>query len=310
MRAASLLLATAIAVHPGGPREILGKKLWVEVQGTGEPILLIPGGGGGSHDYFHPHFDALHAHARVVYYDGFGRGRSERAASPAEYSVKRDVEEIEALRQSLGIERWTVYGHSYGGLVAQAYAVRYPASVKRLVLSNTFVSAEDYQASNDHFLRELREFLPELWEQVAKRRLEGHLANAPAMQEAFFGQITRLQELFYLYDRPAAARIVWDENAFNADAYYQLTGPDADFVVGGDIATLDFRASLPALRMPILVMAGRADGIVLPRLARRVHEHAPGSRFHVFEHSGHFPFLEETAAHAAVLREFLESDLP
>src|SRR6185503_20925028 len=62
-------------VHPPG-REltVLGKKIWVEDEGTGPVLLLIPGGGGGSHDYFHPWLRPLARGLRVVTYDGFGRG--------------------------------------------------------------------------------------------------------------------------------------------------------------------------------------------------------------------------------------------
>jgi proline iminopeptidase len=302
---AAVVASAAPPAHPGRPVDILGRKLWVEEAGAGEPLLLIPGGGGGSHDYFHPHFEALHEHFRVVYYDGFGRGRSERAKRPDEYSVERDVQEIDALRRALGIERWHVYGHSYGGLVAQAYAARYPQSVSRLVLANTFVSAEDYQASNDHFVREVREYLPEVSADLAALRSGGHLSSSPEVQKVIFGDFTRMLALFYLYDRALAPTIVFDEHSFNAEQYYRLMGADADFVLGGEVGLMDFRAVLPKLKMPILVTAGRADGIVLPRLARRVHEHAPGSKWHVFEKSGHFPFMEETAAHAATLIDFL-----
>jgi proline iminopeptidase len=316
MRAPSLAVALLFALgttaaaapppHPGRAALILGRKLWVEEAGSGEPLLLIPGGGGGSHDYFHPHFDRLHAHFRVIYYDGFGRGRSERAARPDAYSIERDITEIDALRRALGIDRWHVYGHSYGGLVAQAYAARYPQSITRLVLASTFVSAEDYQASNDHFVRELREYLPEVAAELAALRSAGHLSSAPEVQKVIFGDFTRLLALFYLYDRSLAPTIVFDEHSFNAEQYYRLTGADADFIVGGEVGLMDFRTVLPRLTMPILVYVGRADGIVLPRLARRVHEHAPGSQWRVFEKSGHFPFMEQTAEHADALLAFLK----
>src|SRR5271167_3173067 len=87
--------------HPHGEYlNILGKKIWYESAGTGQPLLLIAGAG-GSHDYFHPYFDQLSHSFRVIYYDGFGRGNSEHAKSPSEYSFQHDLDEIEGLRQAL-----------------------------------------------------------------------------------------------------------------------------------------------------------------------------------------------------------------
>jgi len=91
--------------------------------------------------YLTPWFDELAKHCKLIYYDPFGAGKSDMAKSPADYSFNRDVMDLEGLRKALGIEKWSVIGYSYGGMVAQAYALKYPASVAKLILSNTF-SAE------------------------------------------------------------------------------------------------------------------------------------------------------------------------
>src|SRR5215469_2675298 len=115
--------APQLAHPPGKFLTLLGTKTWVEEEGTGDPLLLIAGAG-GSHDYFHPYFSLLAAKHRVIYFDAFGRGNSDKAKSPSEYALARDVEEVEALRQALKVEKLSIYGHSYGGFVAQAYAAK------------------------------------------------------------------------------------------------------------------------------------------------------------------------------------------
>jgi proline iminopeptidase len=117
-----------------------GAKLWYESEGQGETLLLIAGGPGTSHTYFYPYFSTLADSYRVVYFDAFGRGKSDRAQSPNEYTFDGDVEDVEELRQALGLGQINILGHSYGGLVAQAYALRYPGSIKKLILANTFRS--------------------------------------------------------------------------------------------------------------------------------------------------------------------------
>ncbi|MDR3628165.1 MAG: alpha/beta hydrolase, partial [Ignavibacteriaceae bacterium] len=122
----------------GAYATVNGAKLWYEIKGSGDPVVLIPGGPGNSHIYLTPWFDELTKNHKVVYFDAFGRGASDRAKDSAEYSFKRDVEDLEGLRKALGFEKWNVLGHSYGGMVAQAYALEYPNSVDKLILSDTF----------------------------------------------------------------------------------------------------------------------------------------------------------------------------
>ena len=74
----------------------------------------------------------------LVYIDNYGRGKSDVAKDPSEYSLSRDVEDIEGIRKALGYEKINVLGHSYGGMVAQQYAIKYPQNVKHLILANSF----------------------------------------------------------------------------------------------------------------------------------------------------------------------------
>jgi proline iminopeptidase len=296
-----------VAHPPGRLVSVLGQNLWVEIAGRGEPLLLVPGGGGGSHDYYHPWFDALAEDHQVIYYDGFGRGRSARATRPAEYSFERDVAEIDALLDALGLEAVNLYGHSYGGLVAEAYAIARPARVRRLILANTFVAGRDYQRSNDHVNAVVAQHFPEMWAELTRVRAAGLRSSSPEHQRLYFGALPQMIELFYLFDPDHARHIVFDEHSFNAEEYYAICGDDADFVVGPQLAGLDFGAGLARLEMPILVLAGRGDGVVLPALVAELRRHVPRATHVTFERSGHFPFLEETARHAQVLKDFLKS---
>jgi proline iminopeptidase len=296
-------------LHPRGEfLNILGRKIWYESAGQGEPLVLIPGGVGGSHDYYHPYFSAFEKSFRVIYYDGFGRGSSERAKSPSEYSFDHDLDEIEALRQALHLGKIIVYGHSYGGFVAQGYALKYPNSVSKLVVSNIFTCAEDYQASDDYLDAQLKIFFPELWQQIAELRSRGLLANAPEIQEASSAYFLPVLEMQFFYD-PANARFIaplYTEHNFNAEEYYALVGPDADFKIAGEVGKLDFRAQLSSIKVPFLVIAGRKDGVVLPRLSMQFKKYAPQAKFVMFERSGHYPFIEERPLFIKTMEDFLK----
>ena len=86
---------------------------------------------------------------QVIYFDPLGVGESGRAKSTSEYTFAREVEDLEGLRKALGLSQINLLGHSFGGMVAQAYALEYPQSVKRLVLADTFHRGRMWQANND-----------------------------------------------------------------------------------------------------------------------------------------------------------------
>ncbi|MFO0587134.1 MAG: alpha/beta fold hydrolase [Polyangiaceae bacterium] len=288
-------------VHPAGAYVAVGDvKLWVEVEGTGEPLVLVAGGPGQSH-YFHPFFSVLTDVARMVSYDAFGRGKSDQAKSLSEYTFERDVEMLEGLRKALGFERWAVLGHSYGGMVAQGYAIAHPDRVTKLILANTFIDAASWQVSNEVCTEEIRNLYPEIWDEIQAVRARGLLSNSPEHQKAF-----RIPSgLCTLRNPEVYSKLPKGFVTNNWDLAYTIAGADGEFTTGGSIAGLDFRPRLKDLKMPMLVIAGRYDRLSTMRMARLYKTHAPQARFVVFEDGGHIPFLETPDELFTLLRAFL-----
>lgn len=114
--------------------DIGGASLYVEEEGTGIPLVLINGGPGGTHHYFHPWFSRASEYARVIYYDQRGTGLSDFEPGAQGYSVEQAVEDLDRMREALGIGTWVVLGYSYGGFLAQYYAATHPEHVAGLVL--------------------------------------------------------------------------------------------------------------------------------------------------------------------------------
>lgn len=276
-----------------------GSKLWYEIEGKGEALLLIAGGPGTSHRYFQPYFSVLADSYRIIYFDAFGRGKSDHAKSPKEYTFERDVEDVEGIRKALNLDKINVLGHSYGGMVAQAYALKYANSVKRLILANTLFSAEMWQASNDYLNYEIRNQYPEIWEKIQELRAQGFHSNVKEHQEVYDKVPVGLM---YFYDASNADKLTRE---FNQDVYYSIAGDDADFFTGGDITKLDFRTELKNLKMPVLILAGRFDRVAFPRFSIQFKQYAPQAEFIMFEKAGHFPFIEDPNMMFEVLRKFL-----
>jgi proline iminopeptidase len=313
-RILAVLLLTAVAHatptrHPDGRFiQLIGKRIWVEDEGKhGPPLLLIPGGGGGSHDYYHPYLRGVATHRRVITFDGFGRGKSERAHSPSEYSFGHDVDEVEALRAALGIDRMHVLGHSYGAFVAEAYAVKYPQHVASLIVANGMIRGADWQRANELYNQNLAAAFPDVWAKVTALRQQGLIESDPRMQAAYFDRFLEQFALFFFHDHARAKQIVFDETTFNTEEYFAICGADCDFRVGSVMAALDFREAIARLSFPVLVLSGRADGIVRPMFADEYGRAVPRARVVLFEKSGHLPFVEETEHFIKVVLEHMEA---
>ena len=175
-----------LVTHPTGTyAQVNGAKLWYESEGQGEPLVLVPGGPGDAHDIYHPFFSRLADSNRVIYFDAFGVGKSDRAPSPKEYSFQRDVEDLEGLRKALGLAQMNLFGHSFGGMVAQAYALKYPQFVKRLILMDTFYSGKMWQANKPQCQPEIQNQYPEVWRALQELRREGSRSNTPDHQTIY-----------------------------------------------------------------------------------------------------------------------------
>lgn len=283
-----------------------GAKLWVVVAGKGAPLVIIPGGPGSVHLGLR-RFDSLAKSNTVIYFDGFGRGKSDTARDVKEYSLARDIEDVEGLRIALRYDKWNVLGHSYGGVVAQGYALKYPSRVSHLVLANSFHSFIMWQENDDNSNHEIKTNYPEVWEELMKIREAGAVSSDEKHQEIY----SKVPYGFlYAYNpenfvNRANVRRQPYPNAFNSKLYYQLVGKDGDFIVGNDIGNFDYRKELKKLTMPVLIYGGRYDRVAVPRMMVKYKAYCPQARFIMFEKSGHNPQVEEPESLFPVLSDFL-----
>jgi proline iminopeptidase len=269
--------------------------LWVESEGAGEPLLLLSGGPASSHRIFHPYFSALADQFRVLYLDYRGRGRSEPARGAVTFAG--DVADIEAVRAALGLGQISIYGFSYGGMVAMGYALAHPTRVRRLILANTIHSPEMWQRNHENINREIANQYPEVWEKILALRAEGVRSTDPRVQAlyAVHGPLVR----FYNPDNAINAK-----GERNESIYPAFVGDDVEFFIGGEVARLpDFRPRLAELAMPTLILAGRYDRALYPAYQAEFARYAPRARFVWMERSGTFSHVEEPDRVMTLVRE-------
>ena len=260
-----------------------GAGLHIVERGAGLAVFLLHGGPGMESNYFRPFLDPLEDEFRLIYVDQPGQGLSERFRPPRQYSMEQAIAAIDALRAALDLERIVLLGHSYGGFVAQMYAARYPQRVAALVLVDT-------AAAHD-------------WNVEANANIARVGTPAQRAAPANLSDDERIRRVFALYFDPpdqATADAFMDRLILSAEAWRQL-------VSTRKFRTFDMRPLHLVMTMPTLVVVGDNDLITTPNQARTIAAGIPGARLEVFPHTGHNPFVEETAAFNALVREFLRT---
>ncbi|AAY81245.1 proline iminopeptidase [Sulfolobus acidocaldarius] len=115
-----------------GYKNILGLRIYYKLfkANSEKKLITLHGGPGGSHDYLEPLSELSKHGVNVLFYDQFGCGRSEEPKELSKYTVDYGVEELEELRKQIFNDKVVILGHSYGGLLALAYAIKYKENLK------------------------------------------------------------------------------------------------------------------------------------------------------------------------------------
>jgi len=256
-------------------------RLFYEVVGSGDPIVVVHGGPGLDHVYLRPGLDALATRHTVIYYDQRGTGRSTAELVESAINIRAFVDDIEALRQVLGYEQISVLGHSFGSLIALDYAVRYPENLKALILMNPVEPGSRYQEETATRQRE-RMTERDAAEMEELRATEGFAARDPAT----LSQVYRIAFRQTLRDRELIGQLNLDLANTTAK-----NGQDVARLLGVSLGTVDWWDKIPQIMVPTLVLHGRYDTFPVD-MSRELAEAFPVGTFEVLN-SGHFPYLED-----------------
>ncbi|KAA2267203.1 alpha/beta fold hydrolase [Solihabitans fulvus] len=266
-------------------------------------MVLAGLGPAGSHVIFHPFFSDLAGDFQVIYVDLHGRGRSDTPEDLGEITFAGDVADVAELIRQLDLGPVHVYGFSYGGLLGQALALDHADLVRSLVLANSLHSPEMWQRNHANINRELENQHPDVWDRIQELRREGAVSTDPRLREQFAAATA----LVRFYDPGNAAKLLSEPGARNLELYPLFVGADVDFIIGGQVAQIpDFRPRLKDIAAPVLVLAGRFDRALYPRLQREFAEYAPRITVRVLERSGSFSHVEEPEEVFAQVRAFLK----
>ncbi len=214
-----------------------GGQVYVRVNGEinkkATPAVFIHGGPGGRHNSF-ARLLGLADERSIILYDQLDSGKSEQPNNPKNWRIERFVEELEAIRTTLGTERWHVVGHSWGSAIALEYAARYPQHVASMVLGGTYISTS-------HWIKDANLLVDKASTQVKVTLTACESASPPSPEECG-SAYTKLYSKFY--QRPSTSKEAVDYaariggNGFNPKIYRAMWGA-SEFSSTGTLKTYD-----------------------------------------------------------------------
>lgn len=277
-------------------------ELHVELEGSGAPLILINGGPGGTHHYFHPWFGRARNYSRVIYYDQRGTGLSDYQPGPDGYSVEQAVEDLDALRKALGVDRWVLVGFSYGGFLAQYYTTTYPENVAGLILVGASPGMwTDLGPSRQHdFITPAElERMQEIRAQLRERRdREGWPRQKYIQLLVYNNHINGDWKRQHFYE-PTSEKLA-------QIALYEWVH-DADFnpIMNQSLQKVDLAGAFDRNPIPTLLLEGKWDltwGDAKPTILSRNH---PNARLVQIEDAGHSIYDENPDAFFGELEAFV-----
>lgn len=282
-----------------------GTRLWFDVEGAGlvpdgpvmrqrPTLLLLHGGPGFDHTTFKPSFSPLAEVAQVVYLDQRGQGRSGGpgmggGSDPATWTLDQWADDVRGFCDALGIERPIVLGNSFGGFVAQAYALRHPDHAGGLILSSTAARMEldlILAAFERRGGPEARDAAGRFWRNVTVDALPDYMRDCMA-----------LYTTTHPHGLPGGSRAI-----LRAEVLAHFSGP------AGEMWRMDFRDRLREIQVPVLVLAGDQDPVTPWEAAEELFIRlGPGPKqLRRFPHCGHGVFRDDPDGALEAIRTFIQ----
>jgi L-proline amide hydrolase len=280
-----------------------GYKTWYRIEGDAEetgkrPLLCLNGGPGVPHDYLEPLGAMAATGRRVFFYDQLGTGASDHPDDPSLWTVALFLEELQAIRQALKLDRVHILGQSWGGMLAMEYALTQPAGLASLILADAPASMPQWMDEANR----LRAHLPADIQATLRKHEAAGTTDDPGYQEAMMAFYRR--HVCRLDPWPDCLGRALEKLEQSPQIYMTMIGP-SEFHVTGTLKDWNIIDQLGKIRVPALVIGGRHDEAT-PAITGTVHRGIPGSEWVIFENSSHMPHLEETERFMQVLTQFLD----
>jgi proline iminopeptidase len=303
---------------PGRHVAVDGTRLHVDERGAADApaLLYLHGGPGqGCFDFMACQGDRLAKDLRVIGVDQRGVLFSDPLPDGASLTEDQLVDDFEALRDALGIERWAILGHSFGGRLGLRYAARHPDAVTTAIFD---CPPWDHAYGMPYMLELALPMLTELGKTEAVEEARALIADPPALDHATWQR--RMAVLGALGDRRDELYVKRTEliaqpggpfpSAAVDDTYHERGSRHSEAVTKSASFAESLLPLLPRVGQPALLIRGDGDPVTSPTEIARFRAEVPHGWVEVFEASAHFAQLEEPERYAATVRGFVAGERP
>ena len=282
-----------------------GYHTWYRIVGEGEapgqlPLLALHGGPGAAHDYLES-LDAITATGRrVIYYDQLGCGKSSiPEKKPEMWTVELYVEEVDAVRRALGLDKIHLLGQSWGGMLAMEYMLTQPKGIVSLTIASSPASMIQWVAEANRLRKLLPADIQARLDQHEAANTTSHPDYIAATQAFYDRHVCRVP-----YPPYVSKSFQWI--ADNPEVYNTMNGPN-EFHVVGTLKMWDVIKRLPEINAPTLITSGKYDEAT-PLIAGTVYTGIPGARWTIFDNSSHMAHVEEAERYLRILSDWLDEN--
>ncbi|MGH4123823.1 MAG: alpha/beta fold hydrolase [Clostridium sp.] len=266
-------------------------KLYVKKSGQGIPCIFIHGGPGeGSLDFEVLGGNSLESFMQIIYFDQRGSARS-GGTSADDYSIERIIDDIEEIRKNLGISKWIVMAHSFGGIIATNYVYKYQNFVHKLILSNTTLNMEDSFKSQIYYGSNL----------LSKEELQSISYNSNLEKWKYIINVLIEKDIFYKlqykdYNNFLRVNDVSNQiENFNATMANQAFSNKEYFMNYFDITN--------EITVPVLVITGNEDYAIGPNHYKKFM--FPNKTIKIMQ-GKHMLYIENNEEFKSVIEEFID----
>ncbi len=296
----ALLGLAATCAKPRPPIEgyvsVPGGKIYYARMGDGPGVpLIVIHGGPGSGSYGSKPFGALGGDRPVIRYDQLGAGKADHPTDTTLFTVDRAVQELQALRDTLGLTDVHLLGQSWGAMLLQAYMGTHPSGVKSVTFLSPLVTTAQWEQDADSLIKTL----PDSMQQAIATHEANHTTDSPAYQAAVLAYYRQ-----FLYRKPL--QIPGADTSSNGDLVYSYMWGPSEFTSTGTLKHFDGTEWLKGITVPALFLTGEFDEAT-PASTERFSKLVPGALFKVIPGSGHVSQNDNPEFMLGAVGEFLRS---
>lgn len=279
-----------------GFKSINGTEIYYKRMGQGEPIVIVHGGPVLEHGYLVPYLKPLANNFELIFFDQRLSGRSSANVDSSDVRLEKFIDDIEELRKALKLDKIHLMAHSWGGLLAMSYALKYPSNLNSLELLNSMPASSDLWSEEEQILAQ------NISKEDSTKRQD--LINSDLFKNDKPKAIEELLRLSFRnqFYNPSLADSL---DFFIPDDYSIRSQRFGNIMV--DIANYDLHPRLSSLRIPTLLIYGEIEPAVSLSGAK-LDNTVPNSKLIVFKKSGHFPFVEQQDQFIKEVQAFLKAN--